>query len=77
MSLPALEEKGFKNSPIIRGSALKALEGDAEYEKCIGSLMDSVDQHIPTPERQVDKPFLMPIEDVFSISGLGYDTLCQ
>lgn len=66
-----LEEKGYKDSPIIRGSALKALEGDPEYEKAIGALMDAVDEHIPTPERQVDKPFLMPIEDVFSISGRG------
>jgi elongation factor Tu len=66
-----LEEKGYKDSPIIRGSALKALEGDAEYEKAINALMDAVDAHIPTPEREVDKPFLMPIEDVFSISGRG------
>jgi elongation factor Tu len=66
-----LEEKGYKDAPIIRGSGLKALEGDAEYEKCIGNLMEAVDQHIPTPERQVDKPFLMPIEEVFSISGRG------
>lgn len=66
-----LEEKGYKDSPIIRGSGLKALEGDLEYEKCIGALMDAVDAHIPTPEREVDKPFLMPIEDVFSISGRG------
>lgn len=66
-----LEQKGYANTPIIRGSALKALEGDAEYEKCIGALMDAVDAHIPTPEREVDKPFLMPIEDVFSISGRG------
>ena len=66
-----LESKGYKDSPIIRGSGLKALEGDPEYEKCIGNLMESVDAHIPTPEREVDKPFLMPIEDVFSISGRG------
>lgn len=66
-----LDAKGYKDSPIIRGSALKALEGDAEYEKGIAALMDAVDQHIPTPEREVDKPFLMPIEDVFSISGRG------
>ena len=66
-----LEEKGYKNAPIIRGSGLKALEGDPEYEKCIGALMDAVDENIPTPEREVDKPFLMPIEDVFSISGRG------
>jgi len=66
-----LDSKGYKGSPIVRGSALKALEGDAEYEKCIAKLMDTVDAHIPTPEREVDKPFLMPIEDVFSISGRG------
>lgn len=57
--------------PIIRGSALKALEGDAEAEKQILELMKAVDEHIPTPERAVDKPFLMPVEDVFSIKGRG------
>lgn len=56
---------------IIRGSALKALEGDAEAEKQILALMDAVDNDIPTPERDVDKPFLMPVEDVFSIKGRG------
>ncbi len=66
-----LEEKGFADTPIIRGSALKALEGDAEYVKSILELMEKVDTHVPTPEREVDKPFLMPIEDVFSISGRG------
>lgn len=66
-----LEEKGFADTPIIRGSALKALEGDAEYVKSIVDLMEAVDSHVPTPEREVDKPFLMPIEDVFSISGRG------
>ena len=66
-----LEEKGYKNVPIIKGSALKALEGDAEYEKKIDELMAAVDEAIPTPEREVDKPFLMAIEDVFSISGRG------
>jgi elongation factor Tu len=66
-----LESKGYKDVPIIRGSALKALEGDAEYTKAILKLMDSVDEHIPTPARETDKPFLMPIEDVFSISGRG------
>src|ERR1700738_3746328 len=53
--------------PIIRGSAIKALEGDAEAEKKIMELMDAVDTYIPTPERPLDKPFLMPVEDVFSI----------
>ena len=57
--------------PIIRGSSLKALEGDAEYEKKILELMDAVDSYIPTPERATDKPFLMPVEDVFSIKGRG------
>lgn len=57
--------------PIIRGSSLKALEGDPEYEKKIEELMDAVDSYIPTPEREVDKPFLMPVEDVFSIKGRG------
>lgn len=57
--------------PIIRGSSLKALEGDAEYEKKIMELMDAVDSYIPTPTRDTDKPFLMPVEDVFSIKGRG------
>lgn len=58
-------------TPIIRGSALKALEGDADAEKAIMDLMDKVDEYIPTPERPVDKPLLMPVEDVFSIKGRG------
>ncbi len=58
-------------TPIIRGSSLKALEGDAEAEKQILALMDAVDSFIPTPVREIDKPFLMPIEDVFSIKGRG------
>jgi len=57
--------------PVIRGSALKALEGDAKWEKSIHELMDAVDSYIPMPERQIDKPFLMPVEDIFSISGRG------
>jgi elongation factor Tu len=57
--------------PIVRGSALKALEGDAEAQKAIGELMEKVDEYIPTPKRDLDKPFLMPIEDVFSIKGRG------
>jgi elongation factor Tu len=60
--------------PIIRGSALKALEsGDpnAEETKCVFELLDAVDSYIPTPQRDIDKPFLMPVEDVFSISGRG------
>lgn len=66
-----LESKGYKDSPIIRGSALRALEGDAKYVAAIKELMDAVDVQIPTPEREIDKPFLMPVEDVFSISGRG------
>lgn len=58
-------------TPIIRGSALKAVEGDAEAEAAIEKLMDTVDEYIPTPERDTDKPFLMPVEDVFSIKGRG------
>lgn len=58
-------------TPIIRGSALKALEGDAEAEKSIGQLMDTVDEYIPEPVRDLDKPFLMSVEDVFSIKGRG------
>ncbi|MCL6445671.1 MAG: elongation factor Tu [Alicyclobacillus sp.] len=57
--------------PVIRGSALKALEGDPEYVKKIDELMEAVDTYIPTPERDVDKPFLMPVEDVFTITGRG------
>lgn len=57
--------------PIVRGSALKAIEGDAGGEESILKLMAAVDEYIPQPKREVDKPFLMPIEDVFSISGRG------
>ena len=66
-----LESKGYNNCPIIRGSALKALEGDPKYVEAIEKLMQTVDEAIPTPQREVDKPFLMPVEDVFSISGRG------
>lgn len=66
-----LEEKGYKDSPIIKGSALKALEGDPKYIEAVTELMQAIDDKIPTPAREVDKPFLMPIEDVFSISGRG------
>ena len=64
------------NTPIIRGSALKALEStskdpDAPEYKCIWELMDAVDSYIPTPDRAADKPFLMPVEDVMTISGRG------
>ena len=57
--------------PVIRGSALKALEGDPAWEKSIHELMDAVDSYIPLPPREIDKPFLMPVEDIFSISGRG------
>ena len=68
-----LNEYGFDgdNTPIIRGSALKALEGDPEAKAKIYELMDAVDEWIPTPERDNDKPFLMSIEDVFTITGRG------
>ena len=68
-----LNEYGFDgdNTPIIRGSALKALEGDPEAVAKIYELMDAVDEWIPTPERDTDKPFLMSIEDVFTITGRG------
>lgn len=68
-----LSECGYdgENIPIIKGSALKALEGDPEAEKAIMELMDTVDAYIPTPKRDTDKPFLLPIEDVFSITGRG------
>ncbi len=60
-----------KNAPIVKGSARKALEGDAEAVKSIEDLMKAVDEYIPTPEREIDKPFLMAVEDVFSIKGRG------
>ena len=68
-----LNEYGYDgaNTPIIRGSALKALEGDPAYEEKIMELMDAVDNWIETPVRDTDKPFLMPIEDVFTITGRG------
>ena len=68
-----LTENGFDgdNTPIIRGSALKALEGDPKYVEAIDKLMDAVDEWIPTPVRDTDKPFLMSIEDVFTITGRG------
>ena len=59
------------NAPIIRVSALKALEGDEKWTKAIEELMDAVDEYVPTPERDLDQPFLMPIEDVFTITGRG------
>lgn len=68
-----LSEYGFPGDdiPVLKGSALKALEGDPEQEQVIMDLMDTVDEYIPTPERDTDKPFLLPVEDVFSITGRG------
>ncbi|NQX83086.1 MAG: elongation factor Tu [Mycoplasmataceae bacterium] len=68
-----LIQYGFdgENTPFIRGSALKALNGDAEYEKSIMELMDKVDTYFPIPERDNTKPFLLPVEDVFTITGRG------
>ena len=68
-----LTKYGFPGDkvPVIRGSALKALQGDAEAEKSVEELMKTVDEYVPEPVRELDKPFLMPIEDVFSIKGRG------
>jgi elongation factor Tu len=67
-----LEKNGFdKNAPIIRGSATKAIAGDAESEDAIMELVKAMDEFVPEPKRELDKPFLMPIEDVFSIKGRG------
>ena len=67
-----LEKNGFdKDAPIVNGSALKALEGDEKYEDAIMELVKAMDDYIPEPARDMDKPFLMPIEDVFSIKGRG------
>jgi elongation factor Tu len=68
-----LKSYGFPGDdvPVVRVSALKALQGDAEALKGIEQLMDALDTYVPLPQREVDKPFLMPIEDVFSISGRG------
>ena len=57
--------------PVVKGSALKALEGDAKWEATIEELMQAVDDYIPTPARDTDKPFLMPVEDIFTIQGRG------
>jgi len=70
-----LAANGFdKDCPIVRGSALKAVENPTDSEgaaKCIWELLDALDSYIPVPERDNDKPFLMPVEDVFSIKGRG------
>ncbi len=66
-----LESYEFEDCPIIRGSALKALEGDAEWQEKIWELIDTVDEHIPTPERLTDLPFLMAVEDTMTITGRG------
>ena len=67
-----LEKNGFDaDAPVIKGSASKALEGDAQYEDAIMELVKALDEYVPEPARDMDKPFLMPIEDVFSIKGRG------
>ncbi len=66
-----LEAQGFMNTPIVRGSALGGLNGEAQWVEQIQKLMEAVDSHIPTPTRDTDKPFLMSVEDVFSIPGRG------
>ena len=67
-----LDKNGFdRDAPIIKGSALKALEGDAAYEDAIMELVHAMDDYVPEPTRDLDKPFLMPVEDVFSIKGRG------
>jgi elongation factor Tu len=66
-----LDSYGYKNSPIVRGSALGALNGEAQWVATVEELMNTVDSHIATPQRDVDKPFLMSVEDVFSITGRG------
>jgi len=68
-----LKSYGFPGDkvPVVRCSALKALEGDAQWEKTIDQLMEAVDTYVPEPQREIDKPFLMPIEDIFSITGRG------
>ncbi len=67
-----LEKNGYdRQAPIIKGSALKALEGDAKYQDAVMELVKAMDEYIEEPKRDLDKPFLMPIEDVFSIKGRG------
>ncbi len=66
-----LEKNGYTDCPIIKGSALGGLNGDAEWVKSIEELMEAVDSHIPLPKRDIEKDFLMPVEDVFSITGRG------
>lgn len=68
-----LSDQGFDgdNAPVVRVSALKALEGDAKWVKSVEDLMEAVDENVPDPVRDTDKPFLMPIEDVFTITGRG------
>lgn len=68
-----LSEYGFdgEKTPVIRGSALKALEGDAQWEEKIMELMNAIDEWVPEPERDTAKPFMMPVEDVFTITGRG------
>src|ERR1051325_4778999 len=69
--LPSQYDFPGDDLPVVRGSALKALEGDAEWPPKILELMAAVDEYVPEPERDIDKPFLMPVEDVFTITGSG------
>ncbi|WGH25178.1 MAG: elongation factor Tu [Candidatus Shikimatogenerans bostrichidophilus] len=73
-TISLLESYGFKDSPIIMGSALKALEGNEIYIKKIYELMEKIDEYFPDPIRDINKSFLMPIEDIFTITGRG--TVC-
>src|SRR5690606_11435027 len=66
-----LSAQGFEDTKIVRVAAFPALNGDEKWGKSILELMDAVDEHIPQPERDTDKPFLMPVEDVFTITGRG------
>src|SRR5690625_7295531 len=68
-----LDSQGFPgdDAPVVRVSGLKALEGDEKWAAAVGDLMDQVDERVPEPVRDMDKPFLMPIEDVFTITGRG------
>src|SRR5260370_348861 len=68
---PKVQFRAFDTIAIVRGSALQALNGDAKWEGKIDELMDAVDKNVPLPVRDVDRPFAMPIEDIFSISGRG------
>ena len=66
-----LDNRGYKDSPIIKGSALGALNGEEKWEKSISELMQKIDEYIPIPKRDIERDFLMPVEDIFSITGRG------